>query len=243
MKIRPRLASTCFAITWLTVPNVYAQDAEVMSAIVKASNTAVLSAQIDGLIQNVHVKEGQPFKKDDMLLSLDCTVQKNTLQKSRAHFEFIKKENSNIKKLAKLNSASQLQIAQSGTELIKAKTDLDSARYQVTLCDVHAPYNGSVTRVWVNAHENVQAKSKVLEIVDNDVLDTEFLAPSNMLPSLQSGLEFKLNINETNKTYIAVIERVIPTVDAVSQTVKVIGKLRSAHPELWSGMSGTVILQ
>ena len=221
--------------------NVHSQEG--MSAIVKASNTAVLSAQIDGLIEQVHVQEGQSFSANDVLLTLDCSIQKTALNKSKAHLQFVSKEHATVKKLADLNSVSQLQIAQSKAELSKAKSDVDAATHQVSLCTVLAPYDGNVIQTWVNAHENVQAKSKMIEIVDNRELATEFLAPSHMLSQLQSGIEFKLNINETSKSYPAVIDRVIPRVDAISQTVKVIGRLTSTYPELWSGMSGVAVLK
>ncbi len=228
--------------TFFLLPTcVYSQES--LTAIVKASNTAVLSAQIDGLIENVHVQEGQSFSANDVLLTLDCSVQKTALKKSKAQLSFVSKEHETVKQLAELNSASQLQIAQSKAELSKARSDVDAAAHQVSLCTVIAPYDGNVIQTWVNAHENVQAKSKMLEIVDNRELATEFLAPSYMLSRLQSGVTFDLNITETNKSYPAVIDRIIPRVDAVSQTVKVIGRLTSTYPELWSGMSGVAVLK
>ena len=231
------------SIGFFVLPITQLHGQENLSAIVKASNTAVLSAQIDGLIEKIHVQEGQEFLANDVLLTLECSVQKNTLKKSNAHLLFVSKENESVKKLVKLNSASQMQVAQSRAELSKAKSDVAAAKHQVSLCTVLAPYDGNVIQTWVNAHENVQAKSKMIEIVDNRELATEFLAPSHMLPQLQSGIEFKLNITETSKSYPAVIDRVIPRVDAISQTVKVIGRLTSTYPELWSGMSGVAVLK
>jgi RND family efflux transporter MFP subunit len=229
------------AILLLPAANSYSQ--ENLSAIVKAANSAILSAQIDGLIEQVHVKEGHSFVKNDVLLSLECSVQQTALKKAKAQLSFVSKENETVEKLASLNSASQLQIAQSKAELSKARSDVEAAKHQVSLCTVLAPYDGNVIQTWVNAHENIQAKSKMIEIVDNRELATEFLAPSHMLPQLTSGLEFELNIMETNKSYAAVIDRVIPRVDAVSQTVKVIGRLTTSYPELWSGMSGVAVLK
>lgn len=242
-EVRRTVLTGVVSFSLLLLPAVKIHSQENLSAIVKASNSAVLSAQIDGLIEQVHVEEGQSFQENDVLLTLDCSIQQTALKKSKAQLLFVSKENETVQKLAKLNSASQLQIAQSKAELSKARSDVDAAKHQVSLCTVLAPYDGNVIQTWVNAHENVQAKARMMEIVDNRELATEFLAPSHMLPQLMSGLEFQLNIMETNKTYPAVIDRVIPRVDAVSQTVKVIGKLTSTYPELWSGMSGVAVLK
>lgn len=244
MKISPKcrakaLVSTVLLAT-LVSPWGHARAENDLAAIIKAPQTAVLSSQVDGLVREVKVRDGDTFKKDDELIVFDCTVQTANFGKAKAQYNYASQDYKSMKALAKLNSASEMQIAQSKTAYSSAGADLTTAKYQVSQCVVTAPYDGSVIQSWVNTYENVQAKSKLLEIINNNDLTAEFLAPSHMLNQLGAGRLFSVRVNETQQSYPAVIDRIVPQVDAVSQTIKVIGRLQSSHPDLWSGMSGWV---
>lgn len=214
-----------------------------LAAVVKSEQTAILSSQMDGLITAVNAQAGDTFNEGDVLLSIDCTLHQAGAAKSRAQVEFARNEYKSTKSLEQLNSTTKVQVARSAAEFAKAKAELDAAEHRVSLCQVHAPFDGTVVQSWANTYETVNAKSKLLEIVNNDALTAEFLAPSNAISYLQAGRSFNFQVSETGKGYVATIDKVVPFVDSVSQTVKVIGKLDSDNSDLWAGMSGLVILE
>jgi len=94
----------------------------------------------------------------------------------------------------------------------------------------------------VNRFETIEAKGKLFDIVNNAELVAEFLVPSNRLMALSKGMNVELRVIETQETYSATIDRIVPHIDSVSQTIKVIGTLNTYEPDLWSGMSGWVVL-
>jgi len=208
------------------------------SAVVTAPDSAVLSSQMEGLIQQVSFKEGESFKEGDTLIDLDCTLQNAQLEKAKALHTYARKDYISNKKLAKLNSASELQVAASESAARQASADIDAAMHRTKLCTLKAPFDGVLVKRHVNAHEVVQAKTELLEIVNNSSLFLEFLVPSNAVSSLSSGLAFLVAIGETGKSYEATVDRVVPIIDPVSQTVKVISTLKTEDNDLWSGMSG-----
>ncbi len=213
-----------------------------LAAVVKSHQTAVLSSQMDGLITEVHARIGDSFTKGDVLLSIECTLQQAALSKAKAEVEYTRNEYKSTRSLEKLNSTTKVQVARSAAEFAKAKAELDAADFRVSQCLVYAPFDGTVVQSWAKTFESVNAKSKLLEIVNNDNLTAEFLAPSNAINALTAGRSFKFLVGETGKRYTATIDKVIPYVDSVSQTVKVISRLESDSIGLWAGMSGLVIL-
>ena len=213
------------------------------AAVVKSHQTAVLSSQMDGLITAVAVNVGDTFSKGDILLSIDCTLQQAALSKARAEVEYARNEYKSTKSLEKLNSSTKVQVARSAAQFAKAKAELDAADYRVSNCVVYAPFDGTVIQSWARTHESVNAKSELLEIVNNSNLIAEFLAPSNAIGSLKAGRTFQLMVGETGQGYAATIDKVVPYVDSVSQTVKVISRLESNNTDLWAGMSGLVVLE
>lgn len=214
-----------------------------LAAVVKSHQTAVLSSQMDGLITEVHARIGDTFDKGDVLLSIECKLQHAALSKAKAEVEYARNEYKSTRSLEKLNSTTKVQVARSAAEFAKAKAGLEAADFHVSQCLVYAPFNGTVVQSWAKTYESVNAKSKLIEIVNNDNLVAEFLAPSNAISALTTGRSFKFLVGETGKHYTAKIDKVIPYVDSVSQTVKVISRFESADTGLWAGMSGLVILE
>ena len=234
-------AIVCLVV--FSIPAVSIGSPMELAAVVKSRQTAILSSQMDGLITEVTALAGDTFSKGDVLLSIDCTLQDAALSKARAQVEYARNEYKSTRALEELNSTTKVQVARSAAEFAKAKAELDAADHRVTQCFVYAPFDGTVIQSWAKNHETVNAKTKLLEIVNNDNLVAEFLAPSDSINSLQAGRSFRFLVGETGKGYTATIDKVVPYVDSVSQTVKVISKLDAADSALWAGMSGLVILE
>ena len=80
----------------------------------------------------------------------------------------------------------------------------------------------------------------MLDIIDDSVLELEFLVPSHWLSWLRVGGKFEVQIDETRKSYPAKFIRIGARVDPVSQSVKVAAAIDGKFPELIAGMSGRV---
>lgn len=219
-----------------------ASDSFGYAAVVKAGKTALLSSQIDALVTDVHVKPGDSFSEGDVLLNMDCALPRAALNRAKAELEFARNEYKSTKALNSLNSTTKVQVARTAAQFAIANADLEVAQYQVERCVLTAPFDGTVVQSWVNPHESIQNKKQLLEITSNTDLSVEFLAPSNQLEELIEGRLIRLSILETNAEYDLLIDKVIPVVDAVNQTVKVISRIDVNDDKLWSGMSGRVSL-
>lgn len=212
------------------------------TAVVKSGKTALLSSQIDGQVAAVYVKPGDSFLTGDVLLSIDCALPVAALNRAKAELEFARNEYKSTKELNALNSTTRVQVARTAAQFAIASADADAAQYQVNQCILTAPFDGTVVQSWVNPHESVQQKKELLKIVSNTDLSVEFLAPSNQLAELYEGRNLRLSIMETDADYELSIDKIIPVVDSVSQTVKVISHIEVIDNRLWSGMSGRVSL-
>ena len=109
-------------------------------------------------------------------------------------------------------------------------------------CSVAAPFAGRVSEQKVREQQYVQPGQALLEIIDDSVLELEFIAPSRWLAWLRPGHAFQVRIDETGKSYPAKVLRIGAKVDPVSQSVKLASAINGKFPELIAGMSGTVLL-
>ena len=92
----------------------------------------------------------------------------------------------------------------------------------------------------VREQQFVQPGQAMLDIIDDSVLELEFLVPSRWLAWLRQGGSFTVQIDETQKSYPAKFIRIGARVDPVSQSVKVAAAIDGRFPELIAGMSGRV---
>lgn len=217
-------------------------DNRPIRARVTAIRHTVISAELNGSIRQLGVAEGNRFKSGDVLAKVDCGIYRAQQDKVRADLDSAISRHKAIKRLAELESKGSLELVLAEIEVRKARADFEMNKTQVAHCVISAPFDGSVSEKYVDEQQYVQTGTPLLKIIDDSLLQVEFIAPSRYLRWLKVGAPFQLTIDETGKTYQASIERFGADVDAVSQSIKVFAELENQHRELLSGMSGRVTL-
>lgn len=199
-----------------------------------------VAAEIAGKIELLPVPEGERFEKNQELLQFDCTLHRAQLEKARAAQFAAEQTYLSNQRLFELNSVGKLELDVSNAEFSKAKAEADSSAAIVQKCVVVAPYGGRVAEQKVREQQYVQPGQALLEILDDSVLEFEFIAPSRWISWVKPGRAFRVRIDETGKSYPAKILRVGAKVDPVSQSVKMVGAIDGSFPELVAGMGGRV---
>ena len=199
-----------------------------------------IAAEIGAKINRLPVPEGGAFKAGQLLVSFDCTLQQAQLQKAQAELDGAEQTLKSNQRLSELNSVGQLELDLSRSAVGKAKAEVGANRAVLGKCGVSAPFAGRVAEQKVREQQYVQPGQALLDIIDDSVLELEFLVPSHWLSWLHVGGKFQVQIDETRKSYPAKFIRIGARVDPVSQSVKVAAAIDGKFPELIAGMSGRV---
>ncbi|WP_229883069.1 efflux RND transporter periplasmic adaptor subunit [Pseudorhodoferax aquiterrae] len=201
-----------------------------------------VAAEIGAKVSRLPIPEGGAFKSGQTLVSFDCTLQQAQLRKAEVEVQGAEQTYRSNQRLAELNSVGQLDLELSRTAVAKAQADLAATRALLAKCGVAAPFAGRVAEQKVREQQFVQPGQALLDIIDDSVLELEFLVPSRWLAWIKVGGTFSIQIDETGKTYPARFLRIGARVDPVSQSVKVAAAVTSRFPELVAGMSGRVLI-
>lgn len=201
-----------------------------------------LAAEIGAKVSRLPVPEGGGFKAGQALVSFDCSLQQAQLKKARGALLAADKIYAANRRLAEMQSIGKVELAVSEAEVIKNKADLDAMSAMLAKCHIAAPFAGRVAEQKVREQQFVQPGQPLLEIIDDSVLELEFIVPSKWLAWLKPGYGFQVVIDETAKTYPAKVLRIGAKVDPVSQSVKLAAAIDGKFPELIAGMSGRVSL-
>lgn len=201
-----------------------------------------IAAEIGAKVSSLPVPEGGAFRAGQVLVQFDCSLQRAQLEKADAELEGAEQTFKANLRLEQLNSVGQLELDLSKSAANKAKAEVGANKAVLAKCQVVAPFSGRVAEQKVREQQYVQPGQAMLDILDDSVLELEFLVPSVWLRWLKVGGTFEVQIDETRKTYPARLTRIAARVDPVSQSVKVAAAIHGKFPELMAGMSGKVLI-
>jgi membrane fusion protein (multidrug efflux system) len=201
-----------------------------------------IAAEIGAKISSIPVSEGGVFRAGQVLVQFDCLLQRAQLEKAEAELDGADQTFKSNQRLEQLNSVGQLELDLSKSAANKARAELGANKAVLAKCQVPAPFAGRVAEQKVREQQYVQPGQALLDILDDSVLELEFLVPSAWLRWLKVGGSFEVQIDETRKNYPARFTRIGARVDPVSQSVKVAAAIHGKFPELMAGMSGKVLI-
>lgn len=238
---RSALSGTTLTLALAAVGVPYAASADDVSVRLVASRSATLSAEVSARVLEVAFREGHVFLEGDLLVSMDCGF----YEARRARVEAIRnrgrRQLETFEQLSLSGATSGLELATARFELDAAEAELSLADAEIDRCDVTAPFSGAVVSTRVNAHEYVSPGQPLIEIIDLSTIEAQTFVPSHMLSWLREGARFEMVLAEVPHPVTGEVERISPSIDPVTQSVAVYGRLLPENPDLVlrSGMSGT----
>lgn len=201
-----------------------------------------VASEIGAKISRITVIEGGAFRAGQVLVAFDCSLQQAQQQKAKAVLGAAERTYAANQRLDELHSVGKVELEASQAELGKAKAEVAATSVLLSKCAIAAPFSGRVAEQKVREQQYVQPGQPLLEILDDSVLELEFLVPSRWLAWVKPGYAFQVRIDETGKSYPAKVQRIGARVDPVSQSVKLSAAIDGRFPELIAGMSGRVSL-
>ncbi|WP_083745629.1 efflux RND transporter periplasmic adaptor subunit [Variovorax sp. KK3] len=207
--------------------------------VVKPKDEVLFSAKIAARIAQMPFKEGERFKKGDLLVGFDCSRLRAEANAAWAANRASRQVLQQSVELDTYNAIgkNEVQIARAKSEQTGAEaTALES---QMRDCSISAPFSGIVVQNISHQHENAAAGKELMRVLNDSELEMHLIAPSAWLAWLQPGSAFRFRIDETGRTHEGKVIRLGASVDPVSQTVRVVGTFTGGRDGVLPGMSGS----
>ncbi|MDH5563099.1 MAG: efflux RND transporter periplasmic adaptor subunit [Nitrospirota bacterium] len=218
---------------------IQSSDLNAVRGVVKPSEEAVISSELQARVKRMPFRDGQAFKKGNLLVEFDCEKYWAELAAAQAELEAREKTALNNQELAKLNGIGQLEVDVSESEVKQAKAAVRSANVAVRHCKITAPFSGRVAKTLVHPHESVNPYDEVMSVLNDKNFEIELILPSTSLRWVTQNSPFKFFIDETQELYEAVVLEIGARVDPVSQTIRVFGEFKEQPQDVLAGMSGS----
>ena len=199
---------------------------------------AVLSAQVEAVIESIPYRDGEHFKAGDVLVQLECGRYQAELEAAQAESDSRRRQHQNVKQRRKLNAASDIDVEIAWAEARKARASARLANIRVGQCTITAPYDGTVVELLAQEHESVGPQQAMVSIIGRNALEIELIVPSEWLARLRPGTRLSFTVDETGQTHDARINRLGAQIDPASQTGKVVADFEAPPDGVRAGMSG-----
>jgi len=204
---------------------------------------AVISAEVSAKVDKLPFAEGARFRAGEALVVFESAVYRAQADKARAQADSAERIVTAYRRLSEQGSVGQLELLSAEARAAEAKADKELTQVMLSKCTVSVPFAGRVGELRVREQQYVQSGQPLIEVIDDSTLELEFIATSASLAWLRVGQKFSVKIDETGKSYEAVLTRIGAKVDPVSQTIKLAASIQSGNAELLAGMSGTIDLK
>lgn len=216
-------------------------DASITMArgVVRAVSEATLTSRLSARINALPFADGASFSKGDRLVEFDCERPKAEHRAATAVAAAQRKQVETNEELDRFNAVGKNELLVSQSQLDKALAEVDAMAATLTACQIDAPFNGRVVTRLARQHEAVQAGAPLLKIVDTSANEVDLIVPSQWLAWMATGTPFVFRVDETGASLKARVQRVSPSVDAVSRTVRIVATFDDPKAKVLPGMSGT----
>lgn len=216
---------------------------EPVRGLVRAVDEALISTELSSRIVKITRREGEDFRKGDILVTFDCAKHQTALTAARAEAEFNKIALDNSVELDKRKAIGLFEVKQNRAKYDKARAEVERLQIQVKECEILAPFDGRVAEMRAKAYEISKPNEPLMRLVNTNRLEIELIVPSTWLRWIKPGLKFHIKVDETGTVHDATVERIAATVDSVSQTAKIMAVFAESSRNILPGMSLTAELK
>lgn len=209
----------------------------------RALDDAWISTELNAPIVRITRREGESFKRDEVLISFGCDKHETEYRAALAEQEFNRLALENSIALDQRRAIGRFEVAQNRARLDKAKAQSETLAARVRECTIRAPFDGRVAEMKARAFELSTPNQPLMRLVNTDRLEIELIVPSTWLTWLKPDHPFSLKVDETGGQHEARVRRLPSAVDSVSQTIKVVAFFAGPTPDILPGMSLTADLR
>jgi len=216
---------------------------------IEARQSADMSFQVAGKVNEILVKEGQQIKTGQTLARLDKIDFNIIHQDKLVSLETARKNLNRAKKLMPDGYISEKDYDELRSLYLNAKAAKKTAEQNLKYTDLTAPFDGEVAKKSIENFEQVQAKQIIFLITDRSSLKLKVDLPERLIQRLKKDKKIKSdksNVTATfdthpNKVYPVQFHSASTSADLNTQTFEVTFIMPAPEEiNLLPGMSATI---
>ncbi|GJM28752.1 MAG: MexH family multidrug efflux RND transporter periplasmic adaptor subunit [Cyclobacteriaceae bacterium] len=172
--------------TFKVLPQPFEHRFEVRASVASRRNV-LISAETNGRIEAIHVRDGDQIKKGQLLITLDASILENSVQELKTQLNLATTIYEKRKRLWEQNVGSEVQYLESRTNMETLQRKLATTNSQLRQARVTAPFDGVVDNISAKLGEMAMFGSPMIRILSVKDMHLEADISEKYLGKLQRG--------------------------------------------------------
>ncbi|MBW2091863.1 MAG: efflux RND transporter periplasmic adaptor subunit [Deltaproteobacteria bacterium] len=217
------------------------RDVQVLPGEMKPWQDVLVSASIGGEVEWIGPHEGETVKKGEMLVKINVSALKASLDRAKAAYELADKVYQRLKRLHERQIITQESLDKASTERTLAQGTLKQIKVEYEKGFVHAPITGRINKLFVDAGEFVGPGAPILELVNVRRLKVEVNVPEMDVRYLKVGQKVMVRVDAfQNRIMEGTISFVAYKADPATRTFRVSVAVENSESAVRAGMIARV---
>lgn len=190
---------------------------------VQTKQNVLIYPEMSGLLEKVHVREGQKVTKGQLLASIDDGGMRQQLAQLEATAKLAETTYQRQKRLWDQKIGSEIQFLQAEASWIASKNSVDQLTKQLDKYKVTAPFNGVIDDVIKDEGTIVApgAESQIFRIVNLNNMYIETDVPETYIKNVTKGKKVEVNFPILGSTVESKIRQAGNFINPTNRTFKV----------------------
>jgi RND family efflux transporter MFP subunit len=216
-------------------------SAEEVVGTVRARLRATIEAKANGRITAMPVILGQKVKAGDLLARLDAPEIKARLDQAEASLQQAQRDSERMSSLFPQQAVSRAEYETAESRYRVAKGVVAEARAMIGYMEILAPFDGVVTRKWVEVGDQAAPGKPLVDIEDPSKLQLEADVPEALVGRIKQDARMTIRVGQSPRDVTGTMAEIAPIADSASRTFRVKLDLQ-ASPGLMSGQFARLIV-
>ena len=208
---------------------------------VRAKLHATLEAKLSGRIDKMPVVLGQRVKAGELMARLDAAEINARLEQAEAALEQSERDWKRVSSLFEQQAATKSEYDAVQSRNRVAKGAAAEAKAMMSYVEIVAPFDGVVTKKWVDVGDLAAPGKPLLSIEDPTALQLEADVSQAIASHVQRDVRLAARVDGVSGDLTGTVSEIAPAADALSRTIRIKVDL-SALPGLSSGQFARLLV-
>lgn len=223
-------------VTILPVKNAIFKHYLEIQGVAQANKNIEISPELGGAVIAIPVKEGQKVQAGQLLVQLDDSSIKNSINELNTQLSLAKTTFERQERLWNQKIGSEMQYLQAKAQKESLENNLSSLRTQLRKMRITAPFSGVVDEIFPKLGELTSPQMPIVRLVNLDNVYVEAEVTETFLPIIKKGTETVVIFSSINKEIKSKISQVGNYINPANRSFKIsiniVNKDQSIKPNL-----------
>lgn len=195
----------------------------------EADKNADLTAETQGTITSINVREGQNVKKGTVIMELDGSIIENNIREAETQLAFAQTVYKKQARLWEQKIGSELQYLESKNNVENLQTRIKTLRSQYNQTRIKAPFDGKIDEIFVKIGQLASPQQPVARIVNLKSVYLNADVSERHITSIREGSKSRLEFPSINETVYTTVTQTGNIINPNNRTFRVVFRLENSN--------------